>query len=143
MTLSDLPAINAAFNGASTVFLIVAYVFVRRKMYRAHGTTMVLALLSSAAFLAGYLTYHFGVDAVKKFPDGYGWIRYAYYAMLFTHVVLAIVNLPMIIMTVIPAARRRFEKHKRIARWTFPIWLYVSVTGVLVYFSLYQWFPQP
>ncbi|CAN5198260.1 DUF420 domain-containing protein [soil metagenome] len=141
MTLSDLPALNASLNATATVLLVTGYVFIRRRMIRAHATTMVLALATSAVFLTGYLIYHFNVEAVKKFPDGYGAVRYAYYAMLLTHVVLAIVNLPMIILTVIPAARRRFDQHRRIARWTFPIWLYVSVTGVLVYFSLYHWFP--
>ena len=100
---------------------------------------MTCALVTSTLFLACYLTYHFSVRVVTIFPP-LGWIRTAYLVLLISHVLLAFVTLPLVILTVIPALRARYDKHRRIARWTMPIWLYVSVTGVLVYMMLYQWF---
>jgi len=99
---------------------------------------MISALVVSAAFLASYLYYHYKVHHVAF--NGKGFEKYIYYPMLFTHVVLAAAILPLVIMTLIPAFRRRFDRHRRIARWTLPIWLYVSVTGVLVYFFCYIWY---
>jgi uncharacterized membrane protein YozB (DUF420 family) len=101
---------------------------------------MICALLSSTAFLTCYLIYHFNVRAVTKFTHP-GPIHSVYIGLLASHVLLAFVVLPLVIMTVIPALRARFDKHRRIARWTMPVWLYVSVTGVLVYLMLYKWFP--
>jgi putative membrane protein len=97
-------------------------------------------VVTSTIFLACYLTYHFTVRIMTKFPP-LGWIQKFYYVMLTSHILLAFVTLPLVILTLIPALRARYDKHRRIARWTMPIWLYVSVTGVLVYMMLYQWFP--
>lgn len=138
MEVYELPALNATLNAACTVLLTAGWVCIRLGKRNAHIALMVLALLVSAAFLTSYLIYHYHVGSVKF--QGKGGIRYVYYTILITHVVLAIVNLPMIIMTVIPAVRRRFDKHKRIARWTLPVWLYVSVTGVVVYLMCYHWY---
>lgn len=101
---------------------------------------MLGALIVSTAFLTSYLYYHFHVPATK-FPD-LGWIKIAYLIMLFTHIVLAVAMLPMIVMTFFYALKNKTEKHKKIARKTFPIWLYVSVTGVVIYFMLYHWFTE-
>lgn len=100
---------------------------------------MVVALISSTFFLAGYLTYHamFG----EKSSGYHGFIAWVYFPLLISHVFLAFVTLPLVIMTLVPVFQRRWDKHRRIARWTMPIWLYVSVTGVIVYLVLYQWFP--
>ena len=100
---------------------------------------MTAALTVSAAFLASYLVYHYRVGSVKFTHEGL--VRAVYFFILVTHIVLAAVNLPMIILTVVPALRRRFDRHRKLARWTWPIWMYVSVTGVLVYAMLYHWFP--
>ncbi len=140
MTISDLPALNASLNSLSTLFLLFGWWFIRKDRKKQHITMMVCALVTSTLFLASYLTYHFNVAAVTKF-EAEGIIRPIYLTILATHVVLAMVIVPMVIMTVVPALRARFDRHRRIARWTLPLWLYVSVTGVLVYFMLYQWFP--
>jgi uncharacterized membrane protein YozB (DUF420 family) len=136
MQLSDLPTLNAILNSIATVLLLSGWICIKNRKVAAHIAFMILALIVSTAFLTSYLIYHFNTEPLR-FP-GHGWIRYGYFTLLFTHVVLAIVNLPMVIMTVIPAARRKFDKHKRIARWTFPVWMYVSVTGVIVYIMCYQ-----
>lgn len=143
----DLPPVNAGLNAACTVLLICGWRFIRQGKVRAHATCMISALVFSAAFLSSYLTYHFalhhyaGNNASVPFTHQ-GPIRAVYLGILLTHIVLAVVNLPMIICTVIPAIRRRFDKHRRIARWTLPIWLYVSVTGVIVYLMVYQIWPS-
>ena len=142
----DLPSTNATLNATCTVLLIAGWICIKRDLKKAHIGCMVTALLVSVAFLACYLTYHtmlqrYAGNASIRFTHQ-GGIRPVYFAILLTHVILAAVNLPMIILTVIPALRRRFDKHKRIARWTLPVWLYVSITGVLVYLMLYQWFPS-
>jgi uncharacterized membrane protein YozB (DUF420 family) len=141
MTVSDLPPINATLNALSTVFIAAGWWFIRHERKRAHITCMVTALTTSTLFLACYLTYHFLKHGhVTKFTYP-GWPKPFYYGLLLSHTVLAIVVLPMIICTVVPALRARFDKHRRMGRWTMPVWLYVSFTGVLVYFWLYQWFP--
>ncbi len=142
----DLPPTNATLNAISTCLLLGGWWCIRQEKKRAHIALMVCALVVSAAFLTCYLIYHFTLhryagDGSIRFTHE-GPIRLVYFAILLTHVVLAAVNLPMIILTVIPALRRRFDRHRRIARWTLPVWLYVSVTGVLVYFMLYRWFPS-
>ncbi len=142
----DLPSTNATLNALSTLLLIGGWVCIRKGLKRAHIGFMITALLVSAAFLTCYLTYHFTLQryagsASIRFTHP-GPVKAIYLTILLTHVLLAIVNLPMIILTVIPAARRRFDKHKRIARWTMPIWLYVSVTGVIVYLMVYKFFPS-
>lgn len=138
MTVADLPALNATLNTAAAALLVSAYASIRMRMVRAHIIFMMLALLVSAAFLTTYLLYHYLAGHVAF--NGQGFIRYVYFPMFISHVILAIVIVPMIILTLIPAFRRRFDKHKRIARWTLPIWLYVSVTGVLVYLMCHIWY---
>jgi uncharacterized membrane protein YozB (DUF420 family) len=140
MNVSDLPAINACFNTLSAALLTLGYVFIRRGRKVAHRNCMVAALGSSTLFLAGYLTYHFTVQGVTRFPDH--WFKPIYLAILLTHTVLAAIILPLVIATVVYAVRGRFESHKKIARWTWPLWMYVSVTGVVIYLLLYQIFPQ-
>lgn len=139
MNLTDLPAVNACFNASSTLLLTLGFVFIRKGRKEAHRNCMVAALCTSTLFLAGYLTYHFNVPGVTRFPDNA--FRPVYLVILLTHTILAVLILPMVITTVIFAIRGRFESHKRIARWTWPLWMYVSVTGVLIYLLLYQVFP--
>jgi protein SCO1/2 len=131
-----LPFVNATLNGTCSVLLAIAWWLILAGKWRAHAACMVAALAVSAAFLACYLIYHFNVLSVPY--KGEGMARYAYFTILLSHVALAIAMLPMIIMTVLRAARRRFAAHRRIASLTLPIWLYVSVTGVVVYWMLYQ-----
>lgn len=137
MTVQDLPLVNATLNGTATVLLLIGFTLIKTRHVKAHIATMLTALVVSSAFLACYLYYHYKVGHVEF--AGTGIIRPIYLTMLASHILLAIVNLPMIIMTVVPALGRRFDKHKRMARWTFPVWLYVSVTGVLVYLMCYHW----
>lgn len=136
MQLADLPTLNAVLNFIASILLVSGWICIKNRKVAAHIAFMVLALLVSAGFLTSYLIYHFNTEPFR-FPAT-NWIRYAYFVLLITHILAAMVNLPMIILTVIPAARRRFDKHKRIARWTLPVWLYVSVTGVAVYIMCYQ-----
>ena len=137
---SSLPAINAALNGTAAVLLCVGLLLIKRDRRAAHARTMVAATLVSTAFLASYLYYHFVVvPEVGHTPfRREGVIKFAYYAMLITHVILAVVNLPMILLTLYRAWKQDWERHRRLARWTWPIWFYVSVTGVLVYVALYH-----
>ncbi len=138
MTLHDLPAVNAGLNATATVLLTAGYVCIRRKQVAAHRVAMLAAVVVSAAFLATYLTYHLQT-APTRF-GGTGLIRPVYFALLISHVLLAMAIVPLVPITVTLALRGRFERHRAWARWTFPIWYYVSVTGVLVYFFLYRWF---
>ncbi len=104
---------------------------------------MIAAVTSSTLFLVGYVIYHYHVGEQSTRFTAQGIVRYLYFTMLISHILLAFAVLPLVILTLIPVFRRRWEKHTRIARWTMPIWLYVSVTGVLVYFMVYKWFPPP
>ena len=140
MTVSDLPPINASLNALSAVFLAAGFVFIRRKNIPAHRRCMISAFVTSTIFLACYLTYHFSVRVVTKF-SGQGLIRPIYFGMLISHIILAITILPLAIVTLSRALRERFDAHRRIARVTWPLWMYVSVTGVLVYLMLYQFYP--
>ncbi|MEM1058251.1 MAG: DUF420 domain-containing protein [Verrucomicrobiota bacterium] len=139
ISLSDLPAVNAALNGLATVFLLAGFILILLGRKRAHMACMVTALVISAAFLACYLVYHFNHPTTKFTTTG--WPKAIYFLILFTHIPLAMINLPMIIVTFFHAIKGNFEKHKRWARWTWPVWMYVSITGVLVYLMLYQWYP--
>ncbi|MBC8095597.1 MAG: DUF420 domain-containing protein [Akkermansiaceae bacterium] len=141
MTFADLPAVNAALNGLSGVFLMLGYYFIRKQRTIAHRNCMIAALSTSVIFLICYLTYHFTVTALTRFRDP-AWFRPIYLTILLTHTILAAAIVPMILMTVSRALRQRFDRHKRIARWTWPLWMYVSVTGVVIYLLLYQIFPQ-
>lgn len=139
MTISDLPALNASLNAFSTLFIATGWYLIRAGHWRRHVACMIVAVVSSAVFLVSYLIYHAHAGSVRFTAQGI--VRPIYFAILVTHVLLAFTVLPLVIATLVPAFRRRWEKHTRIARWTMPIWLYVSVTGVIVYFMLYQWFP--
>ena len=141
MSLNDLPAFNASFNGLAAIFLTAGFIFIRRKNRAAHQKCMVAAVCSSVLFLCGYLTYHFVVHGLTKFQNP-PWFRPIYLTLLLTHTVLAVTIVPLIIITLTRALRERFDAHRRIARWTWPLWMYVSVTGVVIYFLLYQIFPQ-
>ena len=141
MTVADLPALNATLNGVSAALLVLGYYFVRRGRKEAHRNCMVGAVVTSTLFLASYLYYHANVEAVTRFVNP-AWFRPIYLAILLSHTILATVLLPLVLMTLYRAARGRFEGHRRIARWTWPVWIYVSVTGVIIYLLLYQLFPQ-
>ncbi len=139
------PKVNASLNGASAILLICGYLLIRNRRIRSHATCMIAALCTSTLFLASYITYHVyhyihSNIGVTRFPPG-PW-RPCYLAILLSHTLLALVTVPLVVVTVVRAWRRQWDKHRRIARWTFPIWLYVSVTGVLIYLMLYQ-MPHP
>lgn len=136
MDVSSLPAVNASLNGACTVLLVVGYGFIRRGRREAHRRCMLAALGCSTAFLASYLYYHYQVGSVGFL--GVGAVRVVYFSILITHTILAATVPVLALITVSRALRERFESHRAIARWTLPIWLYVSVTGVVVYLMLYQ-----
>lgn len=138
MTISDLPALNASLNGFSTVFIAAGWYFIRRGFWRQHIACMITAIVSSTAFLVSYLIYHAHTGSTRFTAEGI--VRPIYFTILLTHVLLAFTVLPLVVITVVPVFRRRWDKHRRMGRWTMPIWLYVSVTGVVVYFMLYQWF---
>lgn len=139
-TSADLPAFNAIMNSISTLFIIAGWITIRRDQKRVHAVCMITALCTSSIFLVGYLVHKY-FNSTTRFMDP-EWVRPYYFVLLFSHLILAMAIVPLVIKTVYHAARRQWERHTRIARWTMPIWLYVSVTGVLVYFFLYQWFPQ-
>ena len=138
--MNQLPTLNACLNGLSAVFLLIGWWMIRNDQTRAHIFSMVAALATSTLFLAGYITNHYLRHGVVTKFTAQGWIRPVYFSLLISHTILAVVIVPMVIMTVIPALKSRFDRHQRIARWTLPVWLYVSVTGVLVYFMLYHWY---
>ncbi|HEY3762128.1 MAG TPA: DUF420 domain-containing protein [Verrucomicrobiae bacterium] len=146
MSIYDLPAINASLNGLSAIFLTAGYIFIRRKNIPAHRNCMISAFCVSIIFLCCYLTYHtYLVMVLHRGPTHFlnpAWFRPIYLTILLTHTILAMVIVPMILITITRALRERFDKHKQIARWTWPLWMYVSVTGVVVYLLLYQIFPQ-
>ena len=140
LKVNDLPAINAFLNSCSTVSLLMGYYWIKNQDVKKHKVCMISAFSFSTLFLILYLIYHYHVGS-KLFPD-LGWIKTIYLIILFTHVVLAIVMLPMIFATFYYALKDIRALHKKWARWTFPIWLYVSFTGVIIYMMLYQWFAQ-
>jgi uncharacterized membrane protein YozB (DUF420 family) len=137
MDYTQLPHLNAVLNSLSALFLVAGFLFIRRGRVLAHKRMMTGALLSSTLFLISYLIYHFVFQGLTRFT-GQGAIRTLYLGILFTHTVLAAVILPFVLVTVTRALRGDFARHRRIARWTLPMWLYVSVTGVIVYWMLYQ-----
>ena len=136
------PPLNASLNALSGILLLTAYVHIRAKRVALHRRFMLAACATSVLFLVSYVTYHSLRGGVVTRFAGTGWVRTLYLSILLTHTVLAVVILPMAVTTVVLGLRMRVEKHRRIARWTFPLWLYVSVTGVVVYFFLYHWFPS-
>jgi uncharacterized membrane protein YozB (DUF420 family) len=140
VTVADFPALNAGLNTLSTILIASGWWFITHERKRAHIACMVAALVTSAVFLGCYLVYHYYVGSVRFTEQG--WPRLVYFPILISHLILAMAILPMVILTVIPAVRSRFDRHRKIGRWTMPVWLYVSVTGVLVYLMLYVWFPS-
>ena len=146
MQLQDLPLINAILNSCSALLLLAGYVAIKRDQKERHKRCMVSALITSTLFLTCYVIYHVGMQRVygsahTRFVDP-AWFRPWYLALLASHLLLAIAIVPMVLMTVYHAIRGNFEKHRKMARWTWPCWMYVSVTGVVIYLLLYRIFPQ-
>jgi len=136
LSVADLPKLNAILNFTSAVLLATGFYFIKQRRIDAHKRCMVAALIVSVAFLTSYVIYHYHAGSVSF--TGQGWIRSVYFIILITHVILAIVILPMVLRTAYLGFTARFDKHVPIARKTFPLWMYVSVTGVIVYLMLYQ-----
>lgn len=136
ISASHLPTLNAALNSLSAVFLFVGYLFIKARNRRAHRLCMLAACASSTVFLISYLFYHYQVGSVPF--KGVGAVRVVYFVILISHTILAATVVPLALVTLSRALRERFDAHRRIARWTLPIWLYVSVTGVIVYAMLYR-----
>ena len=132
------PALNASLNGASAVLLISAHRMIKQGRIRAHRGLMLTAIVTSSLFLISYLYYHAHVGSVRF--EGRGWSRPAYFALLISHTVLAAAIVPLVAITLVRALRQRFDQHRLIARWTYPLWLYVSITGVVIYVMLYHLF---
>ena len=141
MTLRDVPALNATLNAIATVLITAGFVLIKTGRKEAHRRVMLTACVVSALFLAGYVTHKALIHGVHTPFGGEGTIRTVYYAMLISHIILAISIAYLVPRTFLFAIRGNIERHKAWAKWTFPIWYYVSVTGVLVYFFLYQWWP--
>ncbi|HEU0105990.1 MAG TPA: DUF420 domain-containing protein [Vicinamibacteria bacterium] len=136
MTVTDLPALNAILNASSALLLATGYVLIRRGRRDAHKRVMLAALASSTLFLTSYLVYHAQVGSVRF--RGQGAVRMVYFTILLTHTVLAVAIVPLVASTLVPALRGRFDRHRRLARITLPLWAYVSVTGVVIYWMLYR-----
>jgi uncharacterized membrane protein YozB (DUF420 family) len=134
------PALNASLNGTSAVLLLTGRVLIAKGRMVAHRFCMIAAVVASSLFLASYVFFHYKVGNILFL--GQGWSRPVYFSILISHVILAIVIVPLAIVTLTRGLNGRYDKHRAIARWTWPLWMYVSVTGVLVYFMLYQWFPH-
>ncbi len=135
---SIFPKINATLNGSSAVLLVAGRVLIARGKMAAHRAVMLTALVTSSLFLVSYLYYHYHVGSVHF--RGTGWSRRVYFTILISHTILAAVIVPMVMVTLTRALRKQFDRHRAIARWTFPLWLYVSATGVVVYLMLYRIF---
>ena len=146
MTIHDLPAVNATLNGLSAIFLSFGFFFIRRGNKIAHRNCMISAFVTSVIFLGCYLTYHIWLAVVlHQGPTRFlnpAWFRPVYLTILITHTILAAAIVPLILLTLNRARKQNFEAHKKIARWTWPLWMYVSITGVVIYLLLYQIFPQ-
>lgn len=136
MSVTDLPTLNATLNSIAAILLVAGYIAIRRRHIRTHKRCMLSAFVTSALFLVSYLVYHAQVGS-RPFA-GEGPLRLAYFAILISHVVLAAAILPLAVVTLARALRGRFDRHVALARWTLPLWLYVSVTGVVVYLMLYH-----
>ena len=142
MDPSFFPPLNASLNALSGVFLLIGFVLIKQKRIQAHKRFMLAACATSVLFLICYVTYHsLRGGVVTRFSET-GAMRTLYLTILTSHTILAVVILPLAVLSVFNGLKMRVEKHRRVARWTFPLWMYVSVTGVLVYFFLYQWFPS-
>lgn len=136
MAVADLPALNATLNGIAAVLLVIGYILILKRRWRQHRAVMLAAFGTSTLFLISYVVYH--ANAGSRHFAGVGPIRIVYFAILITHVILAAAIVPLALVTLSLALRARYDRHARIARWTLPIWLYVSVTGVVVYLMLYR-----
>jgi uncharacterized membrane protein YozB (DUF420 family) len=136
MSVTDLPALNATLNAIASVLLVTGYIFIRNGQRQKHRACMIAALVVSGLFLTSYVIYHAQVGSVPF--KGTGWIRTLYFAVLSPHVIVAAAFVPPILITASRGLTAKYDKHRRIARWTLPVWLYVSVTGVIVYLMLYQ-----
>jgi uncharacterized membrane protein YozB (DUF420 family) len=136
VSIADLPSLNAALNSLAAILLLAGYRHIRRRNVPAHRACMTAAFAASTCFLISYLVYHAQVGSVPF--QRQGWIRPVYFTILLTHIVLAAAILPLALITLYRAWRERFDRHRRIARWTLPLWLYVSVTGVIIYVMLYR-----
>jgi uncharacterized membrane protein YozB (DUF420 family) len=133
--LSSLPAVNASLNAASAVSLFAGYLCIRRGKIQAHRACMITAFTCSTVFLLSYVYFHLHAGIIRF--GGQGWIRPVYFTLLTSHTILAVVIVPLVLITLSRALRERFDRHRAIARWTLPLWLYVSVTGVIIYWLLY------
>lgn len=140
MSIRMLPALNAILNATSGILIIIGYVMIRRKKVAAHRACMIGAVSASILFLISYLIYHFNVGATRF--AGTGWSRPFYFTVLISHTILAVMLVPFVVVTLRRALKGDFARHRKVARWTFPMWVYVSITGVIVYFMLYHWFPS-
>ena len=136
MEFTDLPTLNACLNLVATVFLAAGYFWIRRGDMRRHKASMLCACAASTAFLTSYLIYHWHAGSVPY--AGQGWVRPVYFIILISHIVLAVAIVPLVALTLLRAWRGAFERHRRIARWAWPLWMYVSVTGVVIYGMLYH-----
>ena len=137
-----LPAVNASLNALSGVFLLIAFILIKRRRIAAHRRFMLAACSASLLFLCCYVLNHYLRHGIVTHFTGTGPIRPIYFTILITHTILAVTIVPMAVLSVRNGLRMRVPQHRRIARWTFPLWMYVSVTGVIVYFFLYHWFPS-
>ena len=140
MSINDLPLLNACLNGACAILLLIARQAIRNDNRPRHKTFMIAAFSVSVVFLGSYLFYHFNAGVVKF--DGQGWIRPVYFVLLTSHTILAVTVPVLATMTLMRGLKARYQLHKKIARWTYPIWMYVSVTGVIIYVMLYQIYPH-
>ncbi|MBL4575891.1 MAG: DUF420 domain-containing protein [Opitutaceae bacterium] len=141
MTMSDVPALNAGLNATATILMTIGFFAIKQKKVTLHRACMGTAFLVSIIFLIGYVSHKIYMQGVHTPFGGDGILRIIYFVMLVTHIILAIAIVPLVLTTLTLALRGKFERHRAWAKWTFPIWYYVSVTGVLIYFSLYRWFP--
>lgn len=142
MPIHWFPPLNASLNAASGILIVIGFLFIRRKQIAFHRACMIAAVVSSSLFLISYVTYHIGYGAGVTRFSGAGWIRTVYLVILISHTILAVTVVPFVIVTLTRALRGNFVRHRSVARYTFPMWLYVSVTGVIVYFMLYHLYPS-
>lgn len=140
ITVADLPGVNAGLNGLSALLLVAGYAAIRQRRVALHRALMLSAVATSSLFLASYLYYHYHAGTTRF--GGVGALRTFYLVVLTSHSILAAIILPLVIVTLYFALRARYPRHRRIARWTLPVWLYVSVTGIVVYLMLYQLYPR-
>lgn len=142
MSVSFLPTLNAMLNATSGILIVIGFLMIRRKRISAHRACMLGAITCSSLFLISYVVYHVGFGAGVTRFTGEGWVRTAYHTILISHTILAVTVVPFAIVTLTRALRRDFARHRKVARWTFPMWLYVSITGVIVYLMLYHFYPS-